>query len=218
MSRRSCPDGDGRSVLVFEDGGPTALRRQIAVIAARLIADQGHDYGNAKQRAAREALGDGRAPRNAMPDNDEIDAALREHLALFDHGHDERLARMRAVALTLLERLSAFHPLVTGAVWKGLATEHAPIHVQVFHDDPKDVQFFLIDQRVDFDALTVPHFRKRRQGEAVEAYAFEFDGEPVLLSVYGGDDLRGALLTGTGGQAERGDRRALAMLIAQSDR
>lgn len=214
MSRRSSPPG---APGPFDDGeGRNDLRREIAAAAARLIADDGADYGSAKQKAAREVLGDGRAPRNVLPDNDEIDAALREHLALFDDEHDERLARMRAVALQLLERLEAFRPLVTGAVWKGIATAHAPIHVQVFHDNPKDVQFFLIDQRVDFDALTIPHFHGSRRGDEVEAYAFLFSGEPVLLSVYGSDDLRGALLAGAAGQAERGDRRALLSRIDAS--
>ncbi len=211
MSRRSsAPEPAGP----FDDGdGRNDLRREIAAVAARLIADDGADYGSAKLKAVREVLGDGRPPRNALPDNDEIDAALREHLALFDDEHDERLARMRTVALQLLDRLQDFRPMVTGAVWKGIATAHAPIHVQVFHDNPKDVQFFLIDQRVDFDAATIPHFHGARRGEEVEAYVFEFAGEPVLLSVYGSDDLRGALLAGAGGQSDRGDARALRARI-----
>ena len=188
------------------------VRREIAAAAARLIADTGIDYGSAKHKAAREVLGEGRAPRNAMPDNAQIDEALREHLALFDDEHPARLSRMRDVALTLLQRLSPFHPLATGAVWKGIATEHVPIHLQLFHDNVKEVQFFLIDQRVDFEGLTVPHFRGARHDDEVEAFAFEFMGEPVLLSVYPHDDLRGALLP-SGGRKERGDLRALRALI-----
>ena len=66
----------------------------------------------------------------------------------------------------------------------------------------------LIDRRVAFDATTVPHFRT---GTEVEAFVFEWRGEPVLLSVYGRDDLRGALRGGAQG-AERGDLQALQAL------
>lgn len=185
-----------------------SMRREIAVAAARLVADSGLDYGSAKQKAAREVVGTERLPRNQMPDNDEIDEALREHLLLFDDEHPARLARMRRAALELMRELSRFHPLATGAVWKGIATEHVPIHLQLFHDNGKEVGFFLIDRRVAFDATTVPHYRT---GEDVEAFVFEWRGEPVLLSVYGGDDLRGALRGGAQG-AERGDLQALQAL------
>jgi hypothetical protein len=141
-----------------------------------------------------------------------VDDALLEHLTLFDEEHPARLARMRQVAMGLLERLAEFHPLVTGAVWKGIAAEHAPIHLQLFHDNAKEVQFFLIDARIDFQTATVPHFRGDRRSEEVEAFAFDYRGEPVLLSVYAQDDLRGALLP-VNGRPERGDRRALQARI-----
>lgn len=185
-----------------------SMRREIAAAAARLVADSGLDYGSAKQKAARDVVGSERLPRNQMPDNDEIDEALREHLLLFDDEHPARLARMRRAALELMRELSRFHPLATGAVWKGIATEHVPIHLQLFHDNGKEVGFFLIDRRIAFDATTVPHYRT---GEDVEAFVFEWRGEPVLLSVYGRDDLRGALRGGAQG-AERGDLQALQAL------
>ena len=185
-----------------------SMRREIAAAAARLVADSGLDYGSAKQKAARDVAGSERLPRNQLPDNDEVDEALREHLLLFDDEHPARLARMRRAALELMRELSRFHPLATGAVWKGIATEHVPIHLQLFHDNGKEVGFFLIDRRVAFDATTVPHYRT---GEDVEAFVFEWRGEPVLLSVYGLDDLRGALRGGAQG-AERGDLQALQAL------
>ncbi|GAA4401583.1 hypothetical protein [Quisquiliibacterium transsilvanicum] len=187
------------------DSGHDGLRREIAAAAARLIADGGLDYGNAKFRAARELCG-GRAPKGSLPDNDEIDEALREHLELFDEGHAQRVDRMRRTAAALMEQLAAFHPLVTGGVWKGIVAEHAPIHLQLFHDNGKEVQFWLLDHKVDFDSDSVPHFRGH--GE-VEAVGFDWQGEPVMLSIYRSDDLRGALRAGTGRQPDRGDRAAL---------
>ncbi|MFT4102640.1 MAG: hypothetical protein QM674_16720 [Burkholderiaceae bacterium] len=185
------------------------VRKELAASAARWIADGGLDYGAAKQRAVRELFGDARAPRAVLPDNEQIDEALREHLALFDDGHAERVERMRRVTLALMDELADFSPLATGAVWKGLATEHAPIHLQLFPDNAKDVPIHLINRRVDYDAVTVPHFRT---GEDVEAFACLWHEQPVLLSVYGEYDLRGALKP-VNGVTQRGDRRAPARLM-----
>ena len=150
--------GSGR--LRPMDSGHDGLRREIAAAAARLIADGGLDYGSAKTKAARELCG-GRAPKGSLPDNDEIDEALREHLELFDEGHAERVARMRRTAVALMDRLAHFHPLITGGVWKGVVAEHAPIHLQLFHDNGKEVHYWLLDHRIDFDSDSVPHFRAR---------------------------------------------------------
>lgn len=180
-------------------------RREVATLAARFIADGGLDYGSAKAKAARAVFG-GRARRGAMPDNDEIDEALREHLELFDDGHRQRVARMRRTALELMDRLAQFTPMATGAAWKGVAAEHAPIHLQVFHDNAKEVEYWLLDRRIAFEVGTIPHFRGT--GE-VEALSLEWREQSVLLSLYAHDDLRGALRRGSG-VAQRGDRAALA--------
>lgn len=190
---------------------PDSLRLEIAAAAARLIADSGLDYGAAKLKAARQLLGGTSAPRGAMPDNDEVDRALREHFELFDPDHGERLARRRAVAQEWMSRLAPFQPYLTGAVWKGICAEHAPIHLQLFHDNVKEVEMRLLDDRLRFEVATLPHFRDPR--ESVEALAFEWRGEPVLLSLYSVDDLRGALRRGPSGVAERGDLGALCELM-----
>jgi hypothetical protein len=186
---------------------PDSLRLEIAAAAARLIADSGLDYGAAKLKAARQLLGGASPPRGALPDGDEIDQALREHLDLFDPDHDERLERRRQVAVEWMTRLAAFQPYLTGAVWKGICADHAPIHLQLFHDNTKEVEMRLLDDRLRFEVATLPHFRDPR--EPVEALAFEWRGEPVLLSLYAVDDLRGALRRGASGMAERGDLAAL---------
>lgn len=193
------------------------LRLEIAAAAARLIADAGSDYASAKRKAVQQVLGDRSSAKGSMPDNDEIDAALREHLDLFDADHAARVLRRRQAAAALMQRLEAYHPYLTGAVWKGIVAEHAPIHLQLFHDNTKDVQIDLLNEGVDFDVATVPHFRS---GVDVEALTFWFDDAPVLLSLYAHDDLRGALKAGKGAKGakgarsgsvrpDRGDRRAL---------
>ena len=77
----------------------TQARREIAAMAAQMIADSALDYREAKRKAARDLFGDD-VPRAVMPDNDEVDEALREHLDLFDaEPHAQRVAAMRAAAL-----------------------------------------------------------------------------------------------------------------------
>jgi hypothetical protein len=191
--------------------GGDPLRREIAAAAARLVADGGLDYGSAKRKAVRALLDGDAIPRGAMPDNDEIDEALREHLALFDPGHPARVARMRGVALALMQRLADYRPYLTGAVWKGIVAEHAPIHLQLFHDDVKDVAIRLLDDRIEFEVGEVPHFRGDGARGPVEALMTTWRGEPVMLSLYPQDDLRGAL---RGVPAERGDAADVERLLA----
>ena len=74
------------------------MRRRIAHEAARLIALDGSlDYGAAKRKAARTL---GAPDSRALPDNQEIEAALRSYQALYQaeeqNGH---LALLRQVAL-----------------------------------------------------------------------------------------------------------------------
>jgi hypothetical protein len=187
------------------------LRLEIAAAAARLIADGGLDSGSAKRKAVQQLLDGDAPPRGAMPDNAEVDAALREHLALFDEDHPARVARMRRVALALMHALADYRPYLTGAVWKGIVAEHAPIHLQLFHDDVKDVEIRLLNDGIEFDVAEVPHFRGDGGRREVEALTTTWRGEPVMLSLYPTDDLRGAL---RGVPAERGDAGALERLLA----
>jgi hypothetical protein len=191
-------------------GGGDPLRRELALAAARLIADGGLDYGTAKRKAAQQVFDGAAPPRGAMPDNAEVDEALREHLALFDDDHPARVARMRRVALDLMTSLAEFRPYLTGAVWKGIVAEHAPIHLQLFHDDVKDVEIRLLNDGFDFEVGEVPHFRGESGRGDVEALMTVWRGEPVMLSLYPQDDLRGAL---RGVPAERGDAAGVARLL-----
>jgi hypothetical protein len=197
-----------------EPGPQSSLRLELAAAAARLVADGALDYGSAKRKAARQLLGDATVPRGAMPDNDEVDVALLEHLQLFDEDHPARVERMRRAALRLMNELDGYRPHLTGAVWKGIVSEHAPIHLQLFHDDSKEIQISLLNRGIDFEVTEMPHFRGDRGGDGardVEALAMLWQGEPVLLSLYPTDDLRGAL---RGDPPARGDVTALERLLA----
>ena len=189
----------------------TDLRLAIAGAAARMIADGGLDFASAKRKAAQEICGS-HPPRGALPDNDEIESALREHLELFDDDHATRVAALRQTALALMAELAAFTPLVTGAAWKGIAAEHAPLHLQLFPDNAKEVEYWLLNRKMEFDVDTITHFHGRTE---VPVLALYWHDTPVMLSLYDPDDLRGALREGSRG-AQRGDRRALLRRLEEA--
>ena len=127
------------------------LRTELAATAARLIAEEGCEYAQAKRRAAQEILGED-ARRSTMPDNHEVEHELRRYLKLFGGDqHRALLAQMRGVAAKTMQTLQEFDPHLIGAVLNGTATEHSDIHLQLFVDSAKDVELRLMNLGVDFD-------------------------------------------------------------------
>lgn len=125
---------------------------EIAVGAARLIADEGLDYASAKRRAARDVLGDGATSRGLLPDNELVESEVRRHLRLF--GGDEHpvlLAALRRHAIGVMRGLERFEPRLVGAVLNGTATEHSDVQVHLYSDDVKDIEIHLLNEGVDFD-------------------------------------------------------------------
>jgi len=127
-------------------------RVRIAQVAARLIADHGiADWSLAKRKAARELM---LSPREALPGDDEIEAALAEHHALFARGtHEEQLRTQREVALRWMRRLAQFAPLLVGGVAAGWATEHSDVRLELVAPDPKAVELALLNAGESYRAM-----------------------------------------------------------------
>jgi hypothetical protein len=60
-----------------------------------------------------------------------------------------------------MEKLAAFRPHLTGAVWRGTATRLNSIFIDLFCDDSKSAEIALIDQRIDYDVSSVDGPRGR---------------------------------------------------------
>ncbi len=148
--------------------GRDDTRSAIAVHAARLMAQDGiEDYGLAKRKAAK-LLGIPDAQR--LPNNDEIDVALREYRDIYRGGdHEQRIRALRVQAVTAMRQLVQFDPHLTGSVLSGIAGPYAAIHLQLFTDNIKAVELFLIDRDIPY-----------RTGQS-RVYAGH---EPRLLPVY----------------------------------
>lgn len=164
------------------------LRRQIAHQAARLIAVDGvADFATAKMKAARQA---GLADSKILPDNDEIEEALREYQALYQSERQPaHLRRLREAAVKVMRELEQFRPVLVGSVLAGTAGEHSDVNLQLFTDDPKALTLFLLNRRVRFDEGT----RRMRRGDQsfqVPQIRMQFAGAPVTLTVLDFDDER----------------------------
>jgi hypothetical protein len=188
------------------------LKSEIAAAAARLVVEEGLEYGPAKRRAAKQ-LG---VNARALPDNDTLEDAVHEYIQIFCADTQPReLAALRRLALTWMERLAPFRPHLAGAVWHGTATRLSDIYLQLFCDDPKSAEIALIEHNVDYDARTVAGFT----GEPVEALSLSSIsrelGEPigVHLMIHDHDDLRGALRPDAKGRTPRGDLAAVRALV-----
>ena len=190
------------------------LKSEIAATAAALVVEEGLEYGPAKRRALKQmAL----PARTALPDNGEMEDAVREYIELFcADTQPVELAALRELALVWMQRMALFRPYLAGAVWHGTATRLSDIYIQLFCDDPKSAEIALIEHNVDYEPRSVTGFT----GGSVEALSLSSLCRPlnenigVHLMVYDHDDLRGALRPDAKGRAPRGDMAAVQKLLS----
>lgn len=160
------------------------MRRLIAHEAARMIAeDGGLDYGFAKRKAARQ-LG---APESRhLPDNREIEEALRSYLSLYQgQEQQDRLSMLREVAVEYMELLKDFDPHLTGSVLNGTASRHSDVNLQLFADSDKELEFFLLNRKLPYRRSET-----RSEGQTYPHYSLEDPRAAVELTIYPAIELR----------------------------
>ena len=194
---------------------PSSVSNEIAAAAARLVVEEGLEYGPAKRRAARD-IGRRSTRQAELPANIEVEDEVRAYLALFcADTQPAELAALRAVAALWLQRMVAFRPLLSGAVWRGTATRLNNIHLQLYCDDSKAAELALIEQGVDYEVNSLPGPR----GEPVDVLSVASASRElaemvtVHMTVLDFDDVRGALKPDASGRSERGDLAALRALM-----
>jgi hypothetical protein len=157
------------------------LRRQIAYLAARLMAEHGiADYGAAKQKAARQA---GLADANLLPDNHEVEEALRDYQGLYQRDDQPaHLQLLREVAVKAMREFAQFRPVLVGPVLSGTAGQYSDVSLQLFTDDPKALTMFLLNRHYRFEESS----RRVRRGDLAEDVPqihLMIDDVPVSLTV-----------------------------------
>lgn len=189
---------------------PSGLRSQIAMAAARMIAEDGADYATAKRKAVKQLLGNGRVNGELLPDNEEIEEEVRAYQELFQGDtQPQRLLQLRQLAAEIMQELAQFNPWLVGAVFNGTAGEHSDIYLHLYTDNSKDVAIFLLNKDVQFEVSETLDQRKQSH----ETYSFMYKREGVHLVVHETDALRNA----SHKHHERTDLDGLLALIAQSE-
>lgn len=175
------------------------LRWRISAEAARLMAEEGvGDYAAAKRKAlSRLNLPEAKH----LPSNREIEAALREHLALF-HGRrlGERLRELRRVALEAMRFLQRFEPRLTGPVLSGTVTSASEIQLHVSAETPEEIGLWLQEHHIPFEQAE----RRLRFGgdrsEVFPTYRFTAGAQPIELVVFTPRQAREAPLSPVDGR------------------
>jgi hypothetical protein len=189
------------------------IAANISIAASRLIVEEGLDYGAAKRRAVKQL---GLPPRTELPSHDEVEAEVRDYIALFcADTQPTELRALRELALVWMQRMADFRPYLGGSVWHGTATKLSDIYIALFCDDSKSAEIALIDHRADYVARSIKGF----DGTMVEALSIHAPCKAlnteigVHLMIYDYDDLRGALKPDSQGRVPRGDMTAVAKLL-----
>jgi hypothetical protein len=166
------------------------MRGRIAQAAARLMAEHGiEDYGFAKRKAARQ-LG---APDSAsLPSNVEVEDALRTYQGLFQADtHASRLRELRESAVRHMARFERFSPRLTGSVLSGTAGEHSDINLELFAENEKEVELFLLANGIAYQASG--KLAAAPQGRVtIPVFILEDDIARVELAVLAPEALRNA--------------------------
>jgi hypothetical protein len=191
------------------------LRSEIAANAARLVVEDGMDYGSAKRRAARDI---GVSDKPLLPDNQQLEQAVREYLALFlGDSQPQELLALRRLALRWMDRLAEFRPHVCGAVWNGTATARSPIHLELFCDDAKMAELALVNLGARLEATSS---RSADTGADTTFHLVERSGAPgspvdILIDILDYDRIRGGLRGDRFGRVARGDAAQLRARIVE---
>ena len=113
-----------------------------------------------------------------LPSNEEIEAALADHHALFGgDAHLTALRRQRIEALAWMRRLAPWDPVLVGGVAAGWATEHSDVHLELVADDPKAVEIDLAASGVSYAALPP------REGDATAHLRIESSPAGIRLAI-----------------------------------
>lgn len=195
--------------------GRNDRRSRIAHLAARLMAEDGiEDYALAKRKAARQA---GMPDTRELPTNEEIDVELRTYQQIYQRQeHGDRLRGLRAIALRAMRELARFDPHLTGSVLSGNAGKYADINLQLYTDNAKAVELFLLDQGIPYRAAQTRLYAGTEL-QTVPVYTVVDDGTEIELTVLATRDLRGPVRTSLEGRAmERARLAVVEQLLAQT--
>jgi len=200
---------------MVKETGRNDARGRIAHLAARLMAEDGiEDYALAKRKAARQV---GMTDTRELPTNEEIDAALKSYREIYHREeHRVRLRALREKAVRAMRELTQFNPYLTGSVLNGNAGKYADINLQLFTDNAKAVELYLIDCQVPYRAAQARLF-SGEEPRTVPVFTVTDEGTEIEITVLSPRELRGPLKTSLEGKAiERAKLQSVEQLLAET--
>jgi hypothetical protein len=127
------------------------IRRQIALLAARLMYERTEsEYFTAKRKAARQLGVEYRFRPKDLPSNSEIRDEVQRLAELMEgERRRDKLRDMRLSALRLMRTLAAFRPRLIGSVLTGHIRQGSDIDLHVFTDHPSSLTSLFEDEGID---------------------------------------------------------------------
>ncbi len=156
-------------------------RELVAQLAAQLICEHGvRDFAAAKRKAARQL---GIAEPHHLPGNPEIEAAVKSYHALYQSQTQPAVLReLRQAAIDIMQMLAEFQPYLTGAVLNGTAGKHSDIRIELFTDNEKEVELYLLNRNIQFKQgqHQIIHQGSRKQ---IPCFILDYDICDIYITV-----------------------------------
>lgn len=170
------------------------------------------DYELAKRKACERLRYSG---KQALPGNDEVQAALRTYLDIFKSDSQQLLLRrLRTAACEAMLFLQEFQPRLVGAVLNGTADEYSAVHLHVFADPEEQVLQFLMDSGISYRLSSSTVIYGGQRQVQVTCCEFVAGDVPVVLSLFGLLGLREAPRSPVDGKPmKRADIRDVEQLL-----
>jgi hypothetical protein len=192
------------------------IRRQIALIAARLMYDrQESEYFTAKRKAARQLGLEYRFRPGDLPSNAEIRDQIQAMATLLEGDKRKKnLKEMRVAALSMMRRLDRFHPRLIGSVLTGHIRQGSDVDLHIFSNNASSVTNVLDEHNLRY---TIERKRIIKHNEerffthihVNDKYNFE-------LTLYGDDRINYVFKSSITGRAiERASIAELEILLSQ---
>ncbi len=172
-------------------------RTQVAQAAAQLIAEGMNDYQAAKRKAVRQL---GLSGSVAMPDDAEVEVALRLHQSLFgSQALSDAVRKLQQAALEALQCLAQFSPWLVGPILSGAATAHTDIELEVVGVEPKIFEMQLLGLALPFTLASTGGAHP----DQATRYVINFGHHIIRCTVFRTEAARRTAMSGNDRRTER---------------
>jgi hypothetical protein len=191
------------------------IRRQIALLAARLMYQREEsEYFTAKRKAARQLGVEYRYRPHDLPSNAEIRDQIQALANLMEGDQRQaNLKEMRVAAFSMMRRLDRFHPKLIGSVWTGHIRPGSDIDLHLFSDNASSVTNALDEHHLRYTLerkRVVKHNEERIFTHVHVSEQFEFE-----LTIYAKEKIGYSFKSSITGRAiERASLKELEQFLA----